>query len=270
MGHPHAAHPFFSAGRPLLFGHRGASGELPENTLPAFERALAQGAMAIETDLRLTRDGEVVVFHDEDLDRTTDGHGPLAQRTLAELKRLDAGYRFTPDGGHSFPHRGAGFRIPTLREVFCALPGAFFNIEIKADDARLIESTLDLVGERTERTLLAAAEEATMRHLREALARRGLRPAVGASVADVLAFVRAALGLGPVPEEPMALQIPPDFGGKPLVTPRLLDFAHEQGVSVHVWTINDADEMRRLLALGVDGLMSDFPALLVRVARDAR
>lgn len=259
-------HPYLAAPRPLLFGHRGASGERPENTLPAFERAAHQGVAALETDVHLTRDGEVVVFHDSQLERTTDGEGPIAELDLAELRTLDAGYRFTIDGGRSFPFRGRGIRVPTLREVFDAFPELRINVEIKADTSELIEATLDLIAPRCELTLLAAAEDDLMQALRTALEKRGLQPALGASVGDVLGFVRAALGEGPVPDGPMALQIPPQFGGQPLVTSELVSFAHAQGVHVHVWTVNDETEMTRLLALGVDGLMSDFPARLVRVA----
>jgi glycerophosphoryl diester phosphodiesterase len=261
------AHPYFDLPKPIVFGHRGASGELPENTLPAFERAIAQGAAILETDVHLTRDGEVVICHDALVDRTTEGRGPVAELTLAELQRLDAGYRFSPDSGASFPKRGEGIRIPTLREAFDAFPGIRFNIELKQDGPALIDAALAIMAgaKREEITLLAAAEDDTMAALRARLAETGLRPAIGAAVGDVVRFVRAAMEGAPPPPEPMALQIPPDFGGSPLVTAELVAFAHQHGVEVHVWTINDADEMHRLLDLGVDGVMSDFPGLLREV-----
>ncbi|MBW2242505.1 MAG: glycerophosphodiester phosphodiesterase [Deltaproteobacteria bacterium] len=261
-----ASHAYFALPRPLLFGHRGASGERPENTLPAFERAVHQGVAALETDVHLTRDGEVVIFHDALLERTTNGEGPIAELSLAELRELDAGYRFTADGGQSFPFRGEGIRVPTLREAFEAFPDLRINVELKGRGDELIAATLDLVAPRCELTLLAAAEDDTMGALRAAVEKRGIEPALGASAGDVLGFVRAALGEGPRPPGPMALQIPARFGEHALVTPELLRFAQGEGVHVHVWTINDEAEMRRLLALGVDGLMSDFPARLVRVA----
>lgn len=260
-------HPYFDLPKPIVFGHRGASGELPENTLPAFERALSQGAAILETDVHLTRDGEVVICHDALLDRTTDARGPIAERTLAELQRLDAGYRFSPDSGASFPQRGRGSRIPSLREAFEALPGIRFNIELKHPGQALIDATLALIREtrREEITLLAAAEDETMATLRARVAETGVRPAMGAAIGDVVGFVRAAVDGTTPPPGPMALQIPPDFGGNPLVTAELVAFAHEHGVEVHVWTINDVDEMLRLLDLGVDGVMSDFPARLREV-----
>jgi glycerophosphoryl diester phosphodiesterase len=260
-------HPYFDLPTPIVVGHRGASGELPENTLPAFERALSQGAVMLETDVHLSRDGEVVLSHDPRVDRTTGGSGAIEEYTLAELKRLDAGHRFSPDGGASFPQRGKGIQIPTLREALEAFPGIRFNIEIKQNSPALIEATVGVVAEaaRAETTLLAAAEDDTMSALRARLAETGLRPAMGAAVGDVVGFARAAAAGEAPPPEPMALQIPPTFAGNPLVTAELVEFAHRHDVQIHVWTINEADEMRRLLDLGVDAVMSDFPALLRKV-----
>jgi glycerophosphoryl diester phosphodiesterase len=260
-------HPYFDLPTPIVIGHRGASGELPENTLLAFERALAQGAAILETDAHLSRDGEVVLSHDPLVDRTTDGSGAVEQLTLAELQLLDAGYRFSPDGGASFPHRGKGIRIPTLREAFERFPGIRFNIEVKRNSPALIDATVQMVAElrREQTTLLAAGEDDTMTALRAKIAQSGLRPAVGAGPGDVVRFVRAAAEGAAPPPEPMALQIPPSFAGNPLVTEDLIEFAHRHGVQIHVWTINDVDEMHRLLDLGVDGVMSDFPGLLQEV-----
>jgi glycerophosphoryl diester phosphodiesterase len=256
-------HPFFDLARPLVFGHRGASGERPENTLPSFELALEQGADVIETDVHLTRDGEVVVLHDADIARTTDGHGELSELTWAEAAALDAGFRFTASDG-STPFRERGIRIPRLGDVLDRFPHAHFNIELKRSDPRLVRAVLDLLRKHRceERTLLAAEHDDTMRLVRSAVVERGCRVALGASVGDVLGFVRAAVDRVPPPRGPMALQIPPEFVGRPLVTRELLAHAHAYGVQVHVWTINDEAEMRRLLALGVDGVMSDFPGRL--------
>lgn len=263
-------HPYFDVPVPTLIGHRGSSGEAPENTLPAFERALAHGAVILETDVHLTRDGVVVIYHDDSVDRTTDGRGPICDFTLEALQRLDAGYRFTPDGGESHPYRGKGVRIATLREAFEAFPGARFNVELKQCDDRLIEGTLDEVERagREDLTLLAAAEDETMARLRRRLAERGLHPAVGASTGDVVAFVLALRDGREPPNGPMALQIPPRFGGDPLVTPELVAHAHAHGLVVHVWTVNDPAEMHRLLDLGVDGVMTDYPLVLRRVLEE--
>jgi len=264
-------HPFFALARPLVFGHRGACGERPENTLPSFEHALSQGAEILEMDVHLTRDGEVVVLHDADVARTTDGTGDVAALRWSELAELDAGFRFTDSNGGA-PFRGAGIRVPRLADLVEGFPGVRFNIELKRCDARLIARVLDLLRDagREELSLLAAEGDDTMRLLRDAARERASRVALGASVGDVLGFVRAALESSAPPAGPMALQIPSEFLGRPLVTPELVAFAHDHGVQIHVWTINDEAEMRRLIALGVDGVMSDFPGRLRAVVDTTR
>jgi len=256
-------HPFLDLPTPIPIGHRGAAGDAPENTLPSFERAVAVGAAILESDVHLTRDGHVVIHHDAEVDRTSDGSGPVAEKTLAELRELDAGYRFSPDGGRSHPFRDRGVRIPTLAEAYEAFPEMRFNLEIKAATPGLVERTLQLSAARAGHTLLAAADPGIMAALREAAAREKVPVAIGASVADVLAFVRAALDDKPPPPGPMALQVPPDFGGRPLVTARFVEHAHAHELHVHVWTINDPDEIERLLDLGVDGIVSDHPDRVV-------
>jgi len=261
---PIVRHPYFDLPLPIIVGHRGSSGEAPENTLPAFERALEHGAAILETDVHVTRDGVVVVYHDAEIDRTTDGRGPIAELTFAELRALDAGYAFTPDGGRSHPFRGRGLQISTLEEIFTALPGARFNIELKSPAPGLLEGTLAALraADREDRTLLAAADDATMARLRARLAETGLAPAVGASTGDVVAWVMAERDGKPPPLDAMVLQIPTHFGREPLVTPELLDLAHRHDTQIHVWTINEPAEMHRLLDLGVDAIMTDFPGVL--------
>lgn len=258
-------HPYLDLPLPIPIGHRGAAGEAPENTLPSFSRALEDGAAILESDVHLTHDGHVVMHHDATLDRTTDASGPLAERSLAELQALDAGYRFSPDAA-TFPFRDRGVRIPTLAEALDAYPDARFNLELKSPEPELVERTLDLVAPRARRTLLAAAEPGIMDAVREAVARRGIDVAIGASAADVLAFVRTALDGTPAPKGIHALQVPAEFGGRPLVTEAFVKHAHAHDIQVHVWTINPPAEMERLFDLGVDGIVSDFPGRVVEVA----
>jgi glycerophosphoryl diester phosphodiesterase len=261
-------HPFFALPRPIAIGHRGSAGDAPENTLESFARALRAGAAILESDVHLTRDGVPVLIHDDDVGRVTEGSGAVRELELAELQRLDAGWRFSPDaGGH--PFRGRGLRIPTLAEALAALPGARFNLELKEDLPGIVERTLAVVREagREELTLLTAAEDALMARLREVVARATARVAIGASTGDVLDFVRTALtGERPQPG-PMALQIPAEFAGRPLATRELVAHAHAHEVQVHVWTVNDPSEMARLLDLGVDGIVSDHPARAVPICR---
>ncbi len=268
------AHPYFDLELPIAIGHRGCAGEAPENTLVSFERALAAGAVVLETDVHLTRDGVPVLLHDDGIDRVTEGSGPVAALGLEELCGFDAGYHFTPDAGRTHPFRGRGQRVPSLEEALAAFPEARFNLELKQDLPGIVERTLEVVARagREALTLVTAADDALMARLREHLRAHAIGVAQGASAGDVLDFIRSGLdGTAPAPG-PMALQVPAEFGGRPLVTAPLLKHAHAHGVQVHVWTINDRSEMTRLLDLGVDGIVSDFPGRLAALieARRAR
>jgi glycerophosphoryl diester phosphodiesterase len=257
-------HPYFALPTPIVIGHRGCAGEAPENTLASFAVGLAAGAAILESDVHLTRDGVPVLMHDDEVDRVTEGTGPVWDLTLEELRRLDAGHRFSPDGGRTHPFRGRGLRIPTFEEALKEFPDARFNLELKVDQAGIVEATVDAVVRygRESLTLLTAGDDTLMARLRSHLAEREIPVAQGASVADVLDVVRSARD-GSAPTTPaMAMQIPLEFAGQRLVTRELIDHAHAHGIQVHVWTINRAEEMAELLDLGVDGIVSDFPGRL--------
>lgn len=259
-------HPYFALPRPTVIGHRGCAGEVPENTLASFERGLADGAHIVESDVHLTRDGVPVLCHDPDVARTTDGSGAIAGFDLAALQALDAGHHFERDG--AFPFRGAGLSIPTLEAALARFPDARFNLEVKSAAPSAAERVVEVVAKASaaERTLLTAEAADTMERLHATLDARGVPAARGASAADVLGFVRSALD-GVRPEtRAMALQVPADFAGAPLVTDDFVAHAHAHDIAVHVWTINDPREMHRLLDLDVDGLVTDLPARMVEVA----
>lgn len=264
MSHP-SFHPYFDTPRPAAIGHRGAAGLVPENTLPSFERALADGAAILESDVHGTRDGVPVLCHDASVDRTTEARGAVCDFTLAELQQLDAGYCFRHEGDSDFSARGRGFVIPSLEQALDALPDARFNLEIKDPAAGLVERTVALLAARgrESRTLLAAEDDGIMARIRTHLAETDAPCAVGASRGDVVGFLHAARAGEAPPPGPMALQVPAEFAGRPLITRAFVDHAHAHGLFVHVWTINDPDEMAPLLELGVDGLISDYPARAV-------
>ena len=254
-----------AAGRPLVIAHRGGAGLWPENTLHAFERAAALGVDVIETDVRATADGELVVIHDSTVERTTDGRGAVSRLTLAELKRLDAGFRWSPDGGKSFPLRGRGLTVPTLREVFDALPGARFNIEPKQAEPPVVAPLCRLIRERgmESRVLVAAFAGDTLERFR----RECPEVATSASSAEVAGFLALQrTGLGATYGPPMqALQVPERAGALSVLTREFAAAAHARNLRVHAWTVNDEGDMRRLLGLGVDGIMTDYPDRLLRL-----
>lgn len=258
---------FFSGLSPRLFAHRGASSEAPENTLAAFRRAVALGIEYIELDVHVSRDGHVVVIHDDTLERTTNGSGAVREQTLAQLRQWDAGYHFSPNSGETFPFRATGVTIPTLAEVFQQCPGVKFTVEIKPQEAAIEEQVISVVRacEREADVILASEHDRVLQRA------RSLAPDLASSFAagEVFDFIqrvatRALAGYRPPGH---AVQVPPEFQGVPLVTEHTLAVAREVGCEMHVWTINDAHEMERLLELGVDGVMSDFPGVLLEVAR---
>jgi len=270
MTEPHRRpkRPFLEGARPLAFAHRGGSKLWPENTMVAFQGAVQLGCRYLETDLRTTRDGVLVTIHDETLDRISDGSGPVHALTLTELKRLDAGYRFSPDGGQTFPFRGKEVTVPTLAEVVQAFPDICLNLEIKQKEPSLVEALVTFIEEQDahDRILVGSFHD---RMLKEFRRRTGGRVATSAASWEARLFWLASrLGLTRFLRLPYdALQVPPRQGPLPVVDRRFVQAAHRLGIQVHVWTVDESEEMRRLLNLGVDGLMSDRPDLLLDVLR---
>lgn len=260
--------PYLSGPRPLAFAHRGGSKLWPENTLLAFQAAIDLGFRFIETDVHLSRDGVVVIHHDALLDRTTDARGLVKDRSFAELQRLDAGYRFTPDG-RCFPHRGRGVTIPSFEAALELHPDVRFNVEIKQPG--MARALWEIIERRQlhDRILVAAADDAIGRDFDAVACGRVAR---SPGLRGVLAFwlaTRAHLSHR-LPLSYDALQVPAKHGLLTVVDRRFVEAAHAQDLQVHVWTVDDAAEMRRLIALGVDGLMTDRPDVLASVVGLAR
>ncbi|MCL6593859.1 MAG: glycerophosphodiester phosphodiesterase [Alicyclobacillus sp.] len=257
--------PFLHGSRPLVVAHRGASAHAPANTLPAFELAVASGADALELDVHWTRDGTLVVIHDDTVDATSDGTGRVADLTYRELCRLDFGYRFTPDGGQTFPYRGRGVRLLTLRDVLTRFPHTPCNIEIKPSQPPSLRQLVREIWEcgAAQRVLLASFHHDVLTALR----RMGDPLATSASPREAVAFLaRSACRMSPPHRLPYcALQLPVRHRGLPVIRPPLLAAAARAGVPVHAWTVNNPRQQAELLRQGVRGLVTDDPALAVRV-----
>jgi glycerophosphoryl diester phosphodiesterase len=252
---------FFQGRAPRLFGHRGSAGTAPENTLAAFEAALTAGADALELDVHATADGELVVLHDATLDRTTSGSGPVGSFTLAEVRALDAGAKFEPAPGEVAYVWDGVPRVPTLAEVLARFPGVPVNIDLKVEG--LEELALRVVREAraAEWVLLTSEHDASVERVR----RLAPHVATGFSTGEVLAFLQGGDSFAG-----RALQVPPTFHGHPVITADSVRRAHALGVEVHAWTIDEPHEAETLLALGVDGLISNVPGRLVRVVEAHR
>ena len=245
------------------FAHRGASLRASENTLEAFRLAARSGAGGLELDVHMTSDGRIVVIHDDSVDRTTEGTGLVRRMTLHEVQSLDAGYRFTPDEGATYPYRGRGVRVPELREVLREFPDHKVNIDIKEEqpgvEAALLKTITDAGA--GDRVLVVSEMPAVVERVREL---SGNNISTGASRQEIRDFYRMSrlrleFLLRPAYD---ALQVPVEYGGREVVTPRFIKAAHNRGVRVDVWTIDDPEEMRRLLNLGADVIMTNRPEVL--------
>jgi len=253
----------FGPGSPIrVIGHRGAAAFAPENTLPSFAHALEVGADAVELDLHMSTDGELMVIHDATLDRTTDGSGPVEGRTREELQRFDAGHGFTPDRGATHPFRGQGLRIPTLSEVLEAVGDLPVVAEIKSLQAgRAMGRWLRKTSKR-ERILVGGFN-------REEVDPAGREARWRCAYQDELrSFVLAGkIGLEGLfaPKVVDAAMVPEKRGPIRIVSRRWVGQAHAHDIGVFVWTVNHPDDMRRLFDWGVDGLVSDAPGRVRRV-----
>jgi glycerophosphoryl diester phosphodiesterase len=257
-------------GRPLIMAHRGDSAAVPENTLLSFRRAVEIGIDFLESDVRLSKDDEPILFHDDNLRRVTGEAGAIRDMTLEELREIDLGYAFSPDGGKSFPYRDMNLRVVTLREAFQSFPDVRFNLDIKDDDIEAPSILAEAIKEndRQDSVVVGSFHNAQARRF------RNLMPDVktAASPSEVTRFVFSlkmrALGLFSKKRAYEAFQVPIKYGWITVVSKRFVRAAHERDVAVHVWTVNERDVMAYLYDLGVDGIFTDKPAILKSLLRD--
>lgn len=261
------ADPFAAPKGVVVFAHRGGSRRWPENTMLAFQNAADLGVDALELDIHSTADGVLVVIHDPFVDRVTNGKGAVHDYTLAELQQLDAGYWWTEDGGRTYPFRSRGVTIPTLAEIFAAFPHLWINIDIKQASPSIVEPFVAYLRAHglVEQVCVGSFHAPTVEQFRRACP----EAATAASLPEAQQMlVLSKLGLGAFYQgDALAMQLPEVERRLRVVTPTFVQTAHQHGVAVHVWTVNDVSQMQRLIAMGVDGLMTDYPDLLLKLLR---
>ncbi|HTU99532.1 MAG TPA: glycerophosphodiester phosphodiesterase [Luteitalea sp.] len=262
-GRASADHPVLSLDSPLVFAHRGGSVLRPENTVVAFDHGLALGADGLEFDVRLSRDGEPMVHHDETLDRTTDGRGALTALSAAELERLDAGHHFRGLDGETF--RGQGVRIPRLTEVLARYDVPCI-IELKGHDPEVGRRAAAVVraAGALGRVCFGGFTDAVVRAARET----GADVITSAAKEEIRWFLyRSWLGLAPTQTAYRAFQVPETAGVTRVVSRRFVRAATRARIPVAVWTVDEPADMERLLEWGVRGVISDRPDLAVPAVR---
>ena len=240
MGHRWA---FLDHPGPIPFAHRGGAGDCPENTMAAFARAVEIGYRYLETDVHVTADAVVVAFHDDVLDRVTDRRGRIAHLPWDEVKKARV-------GGHA---------IPRLEDVLGTWPDVRVNIDPKHDAS--VVPLVDVLR-RTQafhRVCVAAFSDRRLARFRRLT---GHQVCTGMGPGEITRLRLSSWGGVPGPLAAACVQVPIRYGRVPVVDHRFLAAAHRRGLPVHVWTIDDAAEMERLLDLGVDGIMTDRPSVL--------
>lgn len=239
---------------PILSAHRGTSIMAPENTAPAFEFGYRHGATVLETDVRVSADGQVIVIHDASVDRTSDGSGAVRALTLAQIKKLDAGYRHRIDGKLS--HRATGVRFLTLRELLLLYPDRIINIDIKDNSLEAADTVLEVVGtaDAFDRCVLASFHDRILLHVRE----RCPRATTSAGMREVSRFFwRYASWQAPPPVTAGVFQLPVSYFRIPLTGRRFIRRVHASGIPVHYWTINSTRQARWLVERGAGGIVTD-------------
>jgi glycerophosphoryl diester phosphodiesterase len=237
-------HPYLDVGRPIAFAHRGGASVHPENTERAFRHALNLGFTHIETDVHVTSDGVAIAFHDDKLDRVTDRSGVIAELPWSEVRCARV------DGTEP---------ILRLDELFEAFPRACINIDPKHAAAIVPLADTILASKSVDRVMVGSFSDKRIAAVRQ---RVGPDLAISAGPRRTLALFAEAKGISVRAKWIHAVQVPVRAKRLEIVTPRFVEYLHGRDIHIHVWTINEASEMHRLLALGVDGIMTDRPEVL--------
>ncbi len=267
LSKPAPAHPYYTTAsdRPLVIAHQGGDGVWPGESMLAYQNSVALRVDVLEMDIHITKDGELILMHDETVDRTTDGTGEIETMTLADLKKLDAAYDWSPDEGQTFPYRGQGIQVVTLEEIFKTFPEMHMTIEIKKTNASMTKPFCALIREYNmqDKVLVASFYDERLKEFRAEC------PEVATSSAknETTVFVLLTkVFLGGFYSPPFySLQVPEESGGITVMTESFVRAAHTRNLAVEPWTINDEATMQKLIEWGVDGIITDRPDIMMEV-----
>ncbi|HKJ37838.1 MAG TPA: glycerophosphodiester phosphodiesterase [Anaerolineales bacterium] len=263
------AHPYYEGvERPLVIAHQGGDGVWPGDTMYAFEKAVEIGADVLEMDAHITKDGHIVLMHDETVDDTTDGTGSIEEMMLDELKQLDAAYDWSNDGGQTYPYRGQGIQVPALAELFEKFPQMRYVIEIKLTENPMDGPFCDLIRQYNmqDKVLVASFHDEAMQNFRETCP----EIATSASRGEVTKFVLLGKVFlsGLVAPEYESIQPPfdpEDSMNIPIMTKRFIRESHAKNIAVEPWTVDDPELMKQYIDWGVDGIITDRPDLMMEI-----
>lgn len=256
---------FEDRSRPLVVAHADDSGTSPwpGDTMLFLENVAAMGVDVLEMNVHMTADGAIVLIHDETVEDTTEGNGYIRDMTLAELQALDAAYDWTQDEGQTFPLRGQGIRIPTLASVFETFPGYPMVVEIKQKEPLMGAALCSLLRthQMENHVIVASFSDPVIADFRDACP--GVATAAASDETRQFVILNLAFLANPISPKFQAFQVPLESSGIKVVKSSFINAAHRQNIEVHPWTINDPEEMQRLIDLGVDAIMTDRPDILM-------
>jgi glycerophosphoryl diester phosphodiesterase len=270
LGNPAPVHPYYDkAPVPMVIAHQGGDNLRPGDTLIAFQNAVDFGGDVLEMDAHITKDGQIVLMHDERVDRTSNGTGLIEDMTLAELRKLDAAYKWTQDGGKTFPYRGQGVTVPTLEELFQRFPQMRYVIEIKKTQNPIEKPFCDLIRKYNmqDKVMVASFHDEAMANFRKTCpeiatsgSRNEVTPFVLLSKLHLTGFMRNL--------QFESLQVPYETSesyGIPIMTKEFIDLAHVRNVKIEPWTVEDPELMKEYISWGVDGIMTDNPDVMLKI-----
>jgi glycerophosphoryl diester phosphodiesterase len=252
---------------PLVIAHADDTGQglWPGNTMLFLEGVAGLGVDVLEMDAHMTADGHIVLMHDDTVDRTTNGSGLVSEMTLEQFKALEVGGNWSQDGGATTPYEGQDLHPPTVEEVFQRFPDYPMIIEIKQESPSMAGPFCDLIRRygMSDKVLVPSFSDQTIAEFRAACPE--VATAAGSDEVRsfvIASFLRATNLLTPAYQ---AFQVPEESGGIPVVIPSFVNSAQDHNLQVHIWTVNAEEDMRRFLEMGVDGIMTDRPDLLLDI-----
>lgn len=256
---------------PVVLAHRGDSAHFPENTMPAFNSAVKMEVDVIETDVHLTLDGEVIVWHDNSLEKMSGDKRIISSLTWAEIKKVDAGYLFTTDNGKTYPFRNKNISAVRLRDLLKEYPKMKFNIDLKDNNLILAEKYAQILKDLNciERIVTASFHSNVLKHFRKLLP-RAITSCTSLEVIVLILFYHLKILFIPLPYKMRIVQVP-EFSGKiRVISKGFIKVLHKRGFKVQIWTINNQQEMYRLLQMEVDGIFTDKPTLLMECVKKSK
>jgi glycerophosphoryl diester phosphodiesterase len=253
---------------PVVLAHRGDSARFPENTMPAFRSAVEMKVDLIETDVHLSSDGEVIIWHDDTLERMSGDPREISQMTWEEIQQVNAGSLFTADNGKTYPFKDKNITPVLLKDILKEFPLMRFNVDLKDDNLKLAEKHSEILKNLncTERVVTASFHKKVLHHFRR-LHPAAITSCTSMEVFRLILLHRSGVLTIPFPYKKKILQVPEYSGKLKVLSPGFIKYLHKRGFKVQVWTINESSEMIRFLEMGVDGIFTDKPALLMEVLK---